>query len=309
MHEVLLAKKALLLKRKELKWKLMEASQLQNKAKLDEIRMEVNFNKEKMIRIYTLAHKLRAKYLKVAKAAKLSESFCKKLEARLSCQEKFVAEEKMQLTKLAVDCREMGNQLYGPDYKLTLNTWADRSKEKQLYNDAISKLHTRKQVLCSRLSSLYDLNNSLLRGIASYRLTKNFNESGKQITDLTFAHNIRPHDYVCSLDLDGLCHNKDCPDQHSSNYIITDLDKIAEILSYKPSLTGFKPDAGLDTEANDGKCRLRVKEYAARLLSKNSHKSVEMIANDIVKYVRGTKSDTEILTMTRVLPKNCLFVT
>lgn len=289
---------------------MMEASQLQNRAKLDEIRMEVNYNKEKMIRIYALAHKLRTKYLKVAQAAKLSESFCKKLEARLSCQEKFVADEKMQLTKLAVDCRKMGAQLYGPDYDLTLNSWADRSKEKQMYHNALLMLsNARKQVVCSRLSSLYDLKDSLLRGIASFRLTRKFAESGKQLTDLAYAHNIRPHNFVCLQDLDGLCQNKDCPDQHSSNYLMTDLDKLSEILSYRPSLAGFVPDSELSPEENDGKCRLKVKQYAARLISRNSHKPVEMIANDLIKYVRGTKSDLDLLTTARVIPKNRLFVT
>lgn len=297
-----------MLKKKELKWKLMEASQLQNRAKLDEIRMEVEYNKEKMIRIYTLAHKLRAKYLKVAKAAKLSESFCKKLEARLLSQEKFVADEKMQLTKLAVDCKNIGSQLYGPEYKLTLNSWANREKEKQLYTNAFSTLKRHKQVLCSRLSSLYDLNNSVLKNIASFRLTRKFVESGRQITDLAHAHHIRPHDYVCLQDLDGLCQNKDCVDQHSSNYLMTDLDKLAEILSYKPSLTGFIPDPTLSTEENDIKCRFKVKQYAAQLIAKNSHKSVEAIAENLIKYVRSTKSDNDLLSLTRVLPKSHLSV-
>lgn len=147
-----IAKKALLLKKKELKWKLMQASQTQNRAKLEEIRTEVNYHKQKFTKAKDLAAKLRAKYLKVVKTAKLTELQYKKSEAKLLTQEKFVADEKMQLTKLAVDCRKMGNQLYGSEYRLTTKKDIPTGK--------------------TRLSSLYDPGDSILRSLHSSSLKK-----------------------------------------------------------------------------------------------------------------------------------------
>lgn len=346
------AERALLLKRKELKWKLMQASQFQNRAQLEEMRVEANYNKRKMIKTSALADRLRARYIKVAEAAKIAQTLCKKIEDKLFKQEKFVADEKMQLTKLAMDCRKIGTELYGPDYRLALKS-RDNSKEKQrlallkleaaksalrckmieLGNckkasinsparqkysihllktidqkkssilNPISIAKKRKLPLPTRLSSLYNSKNSILRNLASYRLTTRFVGTGIPITDLNYTHNICPNDYICLPDLIGTCTDKSCLYQHKSNYFMSDIEKLADILSYKPSLTGFKRDNELDQAENDNRCRLKLKQYAAKLLAKNSGKTVEMIAQNLVKYVRANKSDIELLTMSRKLPK------
>lgn len=413
-HEEL-TKKSLLLKRKELKWKLMRASQSKNKAQLEEIRVEANYNKRKMTKITTLAHKLRAQYVKVVRAAKVAESLCKKSEIQLTTQEKFVADEKMQLTKLEVDCRKIGNQLFGSEYKLAINSdiaseedkqrlalrleaaravmrskliefekrasinspakkllamaksqaqsrLADRLGTKSMItnglpvkvpldipddngskspptnestrskanllkklspflrkkqsiqsgskdlnmesrNQKISTTKKPKQPAPSRLSFLYDTKDSVLYNLASYRLTTRFAETGRPITDANYTHNICPNDYICLPDLMGTCTDKNCLYQHKSNYFMSDIDKLADILSYKPSLTGFKSDPYLSTEENNNSCRLKLKQYAAKLLAKNSDKSVETIAQNLVKYVRANKSDHDLLELTRELPK------
>jgi len=161
----------------------------------------------------------------------------------------------------------------------------------------------RKRPPSNRLSSLYNLKNSLLRNLASYRLTSKFLESGLLVTDLNYTHNICPDHYICLPDLIGTCTDKNCLYQHKSNYIMTDIDKLADILSYKPSLTGFKPDSNLSQEENNYRCRIRLKQYSAKLIAKNSDKLVETIAQNLVKYVRANKSDDELLTLIRQLPK------
>lgn len=413
-HEEL-ARKSLLLKKKELKWKLMQASQSKNRAQLEEIRVEANYNKRKMMKIMSLAHKLRTQYVKVARAAKVAESLSKKSELQLETQEKFVADEKMQLTKLEVDCRKIGNQLYGPEYKLAINSdiASEENKQRltlrleaaravmrskliefekrasinspakkllaiaksqaqsrlinklgskstlilkspkkvplQISNDSeptspptnesirsranlmkklspflrkklsiqtqskdpdtktetrsISTNNKPKQPAPSKLSFLYDTKDSVLYNLASYRLTTRFAETGRLITDINYTHNICPNDYICLPDLMGTCTDKNCLYQHKSNYFMPDIDKLADILSYKPSLTGFKPDPNLSNEENNNICRLKLKQYAAKLLAKNSDKSVEAIAQNLVKYVRANKSDHELLELTRELPK------
>lgn len=115
-------KQELALKRKELKWKLMRASQAQNFTRLKEIRAEAEYHKQKLTKVQNLASRLREKYLKVVKTAKMVESHCKTIGAELHRQEKFVAEEKIGLTKLAFDCLNIGNQLYGPSYQLPTNS-------------------------------------------------------------------------------------------------------------------------------------------------------------------------------------------
>lgn len=328
-----LAQKALVLKKKELKYKLMQASQMRNRAKLEEIRIEANYNKERMIKIQALANKFREKFIKAAKAAKTAEILYKKLEQRLLKLEKFVADEQMQLTKLAIDCNSTGSRIHGPEYKLNpvVNLRAVRDKERRLLAVKIraakaalrgkmilnlrkksetNTIQTRTKSIVrkprlqpDRLSSLINLKDSVLRNFASFRLTSKFSETGLSLTDLSYAHNINPNDFVCLPDLVGSCTDKSCPYQHKSNYLMSDIEKLADILSYKPSLTGFKPEPSCSKEINDNSCRLKLKLYAAKLLSKNPDKPVEVIAQNLVKYVRSNLSDNDLLVAIRVLPK------
>lgn len=278
------AQKALTLKRKELKWKLMQASHLQKEAQLEELRIEADYNKQRLMKISNLASKLRAKYIKACKAARNAQISQKQVESRFMDQEKLVANEKMQISKLAVECRKLGLQLYGSDYKLTNSP----SKWRKL--------------CLTRLSSLYDLRNSLLKNLASYRLTSVFQETGASITDLRYTHNISPLDDICITDLNGNCPDKDCKDQHESSYLMSDVERLADILSYRPSLIGFKLEPDLNKEENENNCCLKLKQYSARLLAKNSDKSIEVIAQNLVKYVRSNKSDLDLLVATRKIP-------
>lgn len=167
----------------------------------------------------------------------------------------------------------------------------------------ISLTKKRKQPLPNRLSSLYNSADSVLMNLASYRLTSRFTLTGKSVTDSSFAHNICPHDFICLPDLIGTCPDKSCLYQHRSNYLMTDIEKLADILSYKPSLTGFKSDASLSQEENAKNCRIKLKQYAAKLIAKNSDKTVETISQNLLRYVRGDKPDHELLVMRRKLPK------
>lgn len=167
----------------------------------------------------------------------------------------------------------------------------------------ISLTKMRKQIAPNRLSSLYDSWDSVLVNLASYRLTNRFASTGKSVTEHSFTHNICPHDYICLPDLIGTCPDKSCLYQHQSNYLMTDIEKLVDILSYKPSLTGFKADTSLSQEDNARNCRLKLKHYAAKLIAKNSDKTVETIAQNLLRYVRGDKSDHELLVLRRKLPK------
>lgn len=331
-HEEL-AKTALMLKKKELKYKLMQASQMRNRAQLEEIRVEANYNKERMVKIQSLANKFREKFIKAAKAAKAAEILYKKLEQRLLKLEKFVADEQMQLTRLAIYCKGIGSQIYGSEYKLNsvVNLRAAREKERRLLavkiraakaairgkmilnlkkksetNNAqpCTKLVKKHRLQPDRLSSIINLKDSFLRNLASYRLTSKFSETGIALTDLSYTHNINANDFICLPDLIGSCTDKSCPYQHKSNYLMSDIEKLADILSYKPSLTGFKPESDSSEETNNNNCRLKLKLYAAKLLSANSGKPVEVIAQNLVKYVRSNKPNHELLVTTRVLPKS-----
>lgn len=292
------AKRAINLRQKELKWKLMQSSQIQNLAKLDEIKIEKDFSRQRMIKVSNLAIKLRAKYIKACKAARITELAHKQLEQRFSEHEKHVAEEKMQLTRLGVECRKLGKQLYGQEYKLLT------SPNKRRCSDNFMKP--------TRLSSLYDLRNSQLRNLASYRLTKCFQESNMCLTDLRYTHNIDPSSDICILDLEGKsnnnCQDKNCPAQHESNYKMTPVEQLADILSYRPSLIGFKQDPELSKEENETNCRLQLKQYAVRLLAKNGDKNLELIIANLIKYVQNNKTDLELLVATRKLAKRSNFV-
>ena len=344
-------KKAVILKRKELKWKLMQASQQQNKAKLQEIGIEVKYHRQKLSKAQDLVAKLRSKYLKVVKAAKISELQLKKAEVQLSSREKFVADEKMQLTKLALDCNNLGNQLYGPSYQLpriptTITEtklmfkkpgeapaahYIDSKKDllnklspflrnartnaidqnnsdmsnhsKSMTAEAASSSKKRKKIHVTKLSSIYDCKDSILKNLSSIRLTSKFLQRGFKLTDLNYSHNISPHEYICLPDLIGECTDKSCPYQHKSNYIMTDLEKLGDILSYKPSVANFKPDPELSDQENEKLCRIQLKHYAARLIARNSNRSAEALAQGLVKRICSSETDQTLITMTRQLPK------
>lgn len=373
-------KKALILKRKELKWKLMQASQARNQAKLMEIKTSLNYHKQKLSRAQALGAKLRAKYVKVVKSAKLTESQHKQAEAELALQEKYVADEKMQLTKLAFECLKTGTLLFGDGYKLPENNnqlnlrKITRYPESKISNqlnkqpsdtqpspptDSASTPETKEEILkklspflrrarsmagankdntvrtkprinvviddnittnivrpslsakkrkrtsVSRLSSLYDLNDSVLKNLASYRLTRKFAEIGTtKLTDLAYSHNIHPLEYVCLPDLLGECSDKSCPYQHKSNYFMTDLEKLTDLLSYRPAAAGWiRGDDDLDEVENYRVCRVKLKQYAAKLISKNADKPVEAIARAIVSDIRDNNTDIDLLLMRRQLPK------
>lgn len=380
-------KQALSLRKKELKWKLMQASQSSNRAKLEEARSATAYHRLKLTKAQNLAAKLRSKYVKVVKSAKLSELQLKKAEQQLALLEKHVAEDKMQLTRLAIDCTQTGTKLFGPNYKLpesrnkvcsavpddvprprssnyfhkhpdidtnskpTQNQQQARSSKEELMDslapflrtaramatdklmaesatsepmkggDVINnqkpskcdsvpslaiKLNRRKPPKITRLSSMYDSNLSLLNNIASYRLTRKFADTGtKHLTDTTYSHNISPLEFVCLPDLLSECSDKSCPYQHKSNYLMTDLEKLTDILSYRPSMAGYKPDEDLSSEENQKMCRVILKRYAAQLISKNVNKSVEMIARDLVdNQLQVGEPDMNLILMTRQLPKS-----
>lgn len=364
------AKKALALKKKELKWKLMQVSQAQNLAKLREIQTAVNYHRRKLSKAQDLAARLRDKYIKVVKSARLTELQFKKAEAQLSQQERFVADEKMQLTKLAFDCISNGTELFGATYKLPENSTnhnkmdipvseeqrhksagkriASEFSEKDKTISMLDKLSPflRKARLNANhlsgeidqrdtgnkssstsseattptsaalgaarrprrargghLSSIYDLDNSIFKNFASYRLTSKFAETGSLLTDLVYSHNISPLEYVCLPDLLGECSDKTCRYQHKSNYHMTDLERLTDLLSYRPQVAGFKPDPDLSPEENKKMCRIKLKQYAAKLISRNANKSVEAIARNLVKKIRAEQADKELILKRRELPK------
>jgi len=367
-------KKALLLRRNELKWKLMQASQTQNKARLDEIKQEMNYYKEKLAKTQELAVRLRERYVRVVKSAKLSENQLKKVERQFQSHEKYVADEKMELTKIALDCVNIGRTLYGESYKLPANPSSNGASSKsgqteqsvrgaqEGYNNTANKSSgtlslisgsgnsdnqakvseqskmlenlapflrrvrtnanansslerngnspptsstesvrntastssnilnklvslsphkkgtklngsrstvqkaitaspkkvpidvdkdlrltlTKRRQRCSnnsgRLSGIYDRKDSILKNIVSYRLISKFasteqQQSNHPLTDLTYSHNNCPEEYVCLPDLISKCSDKNCAYKHKSSYMISDTEKLREILASRPAQT------------------------------------------------------------------------
>lgn len=377
-------KRTLALKKKELRWKLMQVSQAQNRAKLEEIKTAVEYHKKKLSKAEDLASKLREKYVKVVKSAKLSEIQYKKAQAELTQQERHVADEKMQLTKLAYECINTGKDIYGESYNLpknnqnggnsriiniperaiskdqqqkdqeqktsakggdkdcNLNTKTSdnrildqlspflrtarlnainylstktgqqqSSKPKLSAKKSTSQLSNKKiinkkhmEIRRTCLSSIYTTNDSIFKNMASYRLTHKFNESNLSPTDPIYSHNICPFEYVCLPDLLGDCQDKACRYQHKSNYQMTDMEKLTDLLSYKPQIAGFKPDPNLSSEANMRMCQLKLKEFAAKMISRNADKSIEYIAKNLVKKIRAFGgTDSDLILKRRELPK------
>lgn len=349
-------KKALLLRRNELKWKLMQASQSQNRAKLNEIKQEMIYHREKLSKTQDLAARLRDRYVKIIKSAKLSESQLKKAEIQFQSHEKFVAVEKMELTKIALNCLNIGRTLYGESYKLpnnppsnggsasttfkprngsngnlvqsagstkalshkmkcrseaiaadcsntndqtedesnrgmsskiapfirrartqanissidlqnipnaststaTIPSTTSKEQPATFISDVNSTLSAettgrapnedlratiikKRERVNSRLSALYDFKESVLKNIVTYRLTTRFASAEQHkhhpLTDLTYSHNNSPNEYVCLPDLISKCSDKNCAYKHQSSYMISDTEKLREILASKPSTT------------------------------------------------------------------------
>lgn len=111
-------KKKLALKKKELRWKLLQANEARCRAKLEDIRVEANYHRHKLSKAKELAAKLRAEYLELVKSTRLLETESQKADSLLELQEKYFTEERLQTTKSARDCLVLGKELYGDDYKL-----------------------------------------------------------------------------------------------------------------------------------------------------------------------------------------------
>lgn len=144
----------------------------------------------------------------------------------------------------------------------------------------------------------YDFKESPLQNLALFRLTPRYSRSGNLITDLRYCHNLYPKDYVCLADLLDLCADKNCRYQHKSKYIMSDLEKLADILSYKQSISQTEANS-LDTKA----LALKLKEMAAELITKNAKIDVEVIAKNLVKLFWSDKQECEIISLTRMCSK------
>lgn len=316
---------SVLLLRNELKWKLMQASQAKNKTRLDEIKTELNYYRDKLAKTQDLAARLRERYVKVVNSAKTSETHFKRAELQFQNQERYVADEKMELTKIAMECMSIGRSLYGDKYELPANRSNNRVKGstsetvtnlerlrpiedinpqpggsnqgsrheildklspflRQARQHAEAKQQTstlpvtststaivntvpniqknlsvkrkqgksdhnkdlrvaitkKKKTSQGRLSRLYNLDDSILRNITTYRLTSklvNNDNQRKLLTDLTLSHNNTPHEFVCFHDLINKCTDKDCKYKHKTNYMISDTAKLGEILKIRPLAT------------------------------------------------------------------------
>lgn len=132
-------KRAVILKRNELKWKLMQVSQARNKAKLEEIKNCLDQHREKLSKTKSLALRLKRRYIKAMRSIKLGESQLTEAEGEFQNQEKFVAHEMMELTKIQFECLNVGKSLYGDCYKLPVNPSTNSKSQTNNSNPKIAE--------------------------------------------------------------------------------------------------------------------------------------------------------------------------
>ncbi|KAG9510284.1 Receptor-type guanylate cyclase Gyc76C, partial [Fragariocoptes setiger] len=156
---------------------------------------------------------------------------------------------------------------------------------------------------CDRYTSpIHRVTDSFLTCLPSIRLTTRF-EYSDYLTTAAYTHNIQPHDYICQEDLLAKCTKEKCPHQHKAKYLMTDVDKLVDLLSYRPSIAGFRHDESISSEDNFLNCRNKLRIYAQNLINRSPHKSIEGIARNLVRWIRSKFNECELIHATRQLPK------
>lgn len=126
----------------------------------------------------------------------------------------------------------------------------------------------------------------VLRGMSSFRLSPAFSKVERQsvISD-TYCNAVDPFRVICYFDLHGVCKDPKCEQQHKSQYLLDDTEKLVDIVSYDPSVAGVTDASSLDEQSLKRKLADFVERYAASQPSQ----SADVIAKQLSKLIRHSR--------------------
>lgn len=98
---------------------------------------------------------------------------------------------------------------------------------------------------------------------------------------------LNPFAVVCYFDLHGVCKDPRCNMQHKTAYLLSDQEKLVDIVSYAPSLVGETFDTPIETLRS--KLSAFVERFIAAQPKDRVHQPMEQVARQLVKLVRTAR--------------------
>lgn len=136
--------------------------------------------------------------------------------------------------------------------------------------------------------------------LSSFRLNKYFESiSGDSATSDLYCNRIEPSKVFCTSELvNGKCDSKECSMQHSSSYILSEIDKLVDIISFSPSIAAVREE---EVNANPGTkeyyaVRSKMENFAKRF---KQDQEFNCVAGQLITLVRDQTKDKSPLEITR----------
>lgn len=126
----------------------------------------------------------------------------------------------------------------------------------------------------------------VLRGMSSFRLSSAFSkvESRSVISD-SYCNAIDPFRVICYFDLHGVCKDPKCEQQHRTQYLLDDTEKLVDIVAYNPSVAGVTDPSLLDK----GSLKQKLSDFVERYAASQPSQTADTIAKQLIKLIRHSR--------------------
>jgi len=130
------------------------------------------------------------------------------------------------------------------NYQISLNT--KRSAFSSIdYESCFNSSNTSNQFFCNSVSTF----KSGLAHLHAYRLSHLYSKFAQKhyqhkpdYLSPSYSNAIHPHEVICHYDLMGTCNDDNCPWQHKDSYLLDPIEKLVDILTYNPPVSGYSGD-------------------------------------------------------------------
>jgi hypothetical protein len=139
--------------------------------------------------------------------------------------------------------------------------------------------------------------NTVCESLPSLRLSEHFDcfSEGLNLppTSDFFSNRIDPFKTWCYFDLHGSCRDSNCTNQHKSDFLLSNEEKLLDILSFNPTLASVTHE---DIAKNPIQSREKLLNFIHNYQKSQPNASFEEVARQLLKLVRHSLKDTNFLT-------------
>lgn len=149
-----------------------------------------------------------------------------------------------------------------------------------------------------------ECNDSPLLSLSSFRLNKYFESiSGDLPTSDVYCNRLDSSKALCWRELnDGHCSTVDCSMQHAKSYMMSELDKLVDIISFEATIAGVTSEemASKPGSKEYNSAYRKMVNFAIRFRHRQPDEPFNSIAGQLIKLVRDKIKDKNILEVVRV---------